>query len=65
MDAPVTLEDILKEKGQKLTKGTMEGDMEWWANEGSEGEAEGKTIASPKGDSEAGTGGSAEGQKKA
>ncbi|KDB24495.1 hypothetical protein H109_03593 [Trichophyton interdigitale MR816] len=32
-DAPVTLEDLLAQKGLKITKGTMEGDMEWWAKD--------------------------------
>ncbi|KAK2875598.1 hypothetical protein FQN49_001584 [Arthroderma sp. PD_2] len=34
MDAPVTLEDLLAEKGMKITKGTLEGDMEWWDKDG-------------------------------
>lgn len=45
MDAPVTLEDILAKKGQKLTKGTMEGDMEWWGNEGEQSGSEAKLEA--------------------
>lgn len=32
-DAPVTLEDLLAQKGMKITKGTMEGDMEWWGKD--------------------------------
>ncbi|KAM5466635.1 hypothetical protein MauCBS54593_005892 [Microsporum audouinii] len=42
MDAPVTLEDLLAQKGMKITKGTMEGDMEWWDKDGE------KTDASPE-----------------
>jgi protein import protein ZIM17 len=30
MDKSTTLEDILKEKGQVVTKGTLEGDTEFW-----------------------------------
>ncbi|PGH05012.1 hypothetical protein AJ79_06898 [Helicocarpus griseus UAMH5409] len=30
MDNRSTLEDILAQKGQKLVKGKLEGDMEWW-----------------------------------
>lgn len=30
MDSGRTLEDILKERGQSLTKGTLEGDLEFW-----------------------------------
>lgn len=30
MDSKTTLEDILKAKGQSMTKGTLEGDMEFY-----------------------------------
>ncbi|KAL1960082.1 hypothetical protein VTO42DRAFT_254 [Malbranchea cinnamomea] len=29
-DKPVTLEEILAQKGQKVTKGAVQGDLEWW-----------------------------------
>ncbi|OAL61696.1 DNL zinc finger domain-containing protein [Trichophyton rubrum] len=45
-DAPVTLEDLLAQKGLKITKGTMEGDMEWWAKDEENAEASPETISS-------------------
>ena len=42
-DKPVSLEEILATKGQKITKGTVNGDMEWWGDEAAEGTPESKT----------------------
>ncbi|DAA76225.1 TPA_exp: putative Mitochondrial import protein Zim17 [Trichophyton benhamiae CBS 112371] len=44
-DAPVTLEDLLAQKGLKITKGTMEGDMEWWAKDEENVEASTETTS--------------------
>ena len=33
---PVSLDQILAETGQKITKGTVKGDMEWWGDEAAE-----------------------------
>lgn len=40
-DNPVSLDEILAKSGQKVTRGTVKGDMEWWGDEGAESEKDG------------------------
>lgn len=52
-DKPITVEDILADKDEKLTKGTMrrganlDGDMEWWRDESAEQSSETSTSETP------------------
>ncbi|KAF3484402.1 DNL zinc finger domain-containing protein [Arthroderma uncinatum] len=48
MDEPVTLEELLAQNGMKITKGTMEGDMEWWDKDGGMMDANSDSATTPE-----------------